>query len=82
MGGAVKLGAFSGRGNLENFQGWGGLGQPFFPAPGRGGACIPDILCKSSNHSALVGQNDKEQSFAGNGIARDNTISIIKQNFD
>ena len=37
----VKLGAFSGRGNLENFQGWGGPGQPFFPAPGRGGACIP-----------------------------------------
>ena len=31
----------AGRGNLENFQGWGGPGQPFFPAPGRGGACIP-----------------------------------------
>ena len=49
-GGAVKLGAFSGRGGavLKIFRA--GLGQPFFLGLGQGGACIPDF----SNHKGVT----------------------------
>ena len=80
LAGQSNSGHFQGEAILKIFRAGAGQGSHF--SRRRGGACIPDILCKSSNHSALVGQNGKEQSFAGNGIVTDNTISIIKQNFD
>ena len=47
MGRAVKLGAFLGRGNLKNFQGWGGPGPglpkpraAIFPGAGAGHASL------------------------------------------
>ena len=45
------------RGILEKFWGWGGLGQPFFPELGRGGACIPVVTATDVDDEDRVGNS-------------------------